>query len=411
MNSLIRKSWPKIRVVVVKGESFYQVDARRKGTNGKREHFQNRKEAESRAREIEEDYRLEGAEGLSMCADLRVQALRGQATLDKFGKSLGDAVAFYAHHLTQEEKRKNSLTINALVDSWLAAKANGGNKPLRKDTLDSIREASKTLKSQWGEKRIAELTEKDFQNYLDHLKVSQRRKYNVRSLFSQFFNWCLKSKHTAENPLKEIEIQVLQKDIQILSVAECLAIMDKLQGAFTHLIPYHAVCMFGGLRPTEAKLLKWENIHLAERQITVFGSTSKTKETRNVKIEENLFHWLNEWKGTKKGFIIKQKGYRTALEKFRIAMGYRINGENPDGPKWIEDIMRHTYASYWLGKYNDRPHLAEQMGNSLKMIKSHYKQIVRSSDVMAYWRLLPEGVLLAKDNKLKKVIKDLSLNR
>jgi hypothetical protein len=43
---LIGKTWPKIRTVGVKGDWFYQVDGRRKGTSGRRETFAVRSEAE-----------------------------------------------------------------------------------------------------------------------------------------------------------------------------------------------------------------------------------------------------------------------------------------------------------------------------------------------------------------------------
>jgi integrase len=136
-------------------------------------------------------------------------------------------------------------------------------------------------------------------------------------------------------------------------------------------------------------LLKWQDIHLEEREITVLHQTSKVKETRNVHIEDTLFYWLKTHKGDKKGYIVKQKGFRTATEKFRISLGYKIGKENTDGPTWVEDILRHSYASYWLPKYKNRGQLAEQMGNSIKTIKDHYKKVVKASDVDAFWSIIP----------------------
>jgi len=404
MGKLIRKTFPKIRLVIINGESLYQIDGRKQGTNGKREYRKSRKDAEKRAQEIESDFKLEGIEGLTLSADLRNEALKADAKLSKHGKTLADAVSHYLTFLEQEEKRKNSLTISTLADAWLAAKSQKGNKILRQDTIAAISETSETLKNQWGKLRIAETSESLFQDYLDSLEVSQRRKYNVRSLLSQFFNWCISKKHTAENPLKDIEIEVLEKDVEILEVSQALKLMRKCESHFPDLTVYHAVCLFGGLRPTEAKLLKWENVHMSERQITVYADTSKTKETRNVKIEDTLFQWLQSFTGERKGFIVKQKGYRTALEKLRGSLGYRLKKHNskdwlnPDGPCWIDDVLRHSYASYWLPKYNDRGHLAEQMGNSIKMIKDHYKKIVKASDVELFWNILPNEIQ-ARDEK------------
>ncbi|TSA34495.1 MAG: site-specific integrase [Verrucomicrobiaceae bacterium] len=400
MGKLIRKTWPRIRKVIIKSEILYQIDGRRKGTNGEgREYRKTKKDAEKRAQELESDFRLEGAEGLNMSAELRVEALRADAKLSKYGKSLTDAVGFFLNFLEQEEIKKNSLTISTLADEWLADKTKKLKKGLlRQDTINAISETSELLKEKWGKSRIAEMSERIFRDYLDSLEVSQRRVFNVRSLLCQFFNWCIAQKHTKENPLDEIVIELIKKDVEILEVAQCLKLMRRCESTYPDLTVYHAICLFGGLRPTEAKLLRWENINLSERQITVLGSTSKTKDTRNVKIENTLFQWLDGYKGERNGFIVKQRGFRTAVEKLRSSLGYRLKKHNskefwnPDGPKWIDDVARHSYASYWLAKYNDRGHLAEQMGNSIKMIKDHYKKIVKSSDVELFWNILPKEI-------------------
>jgi len=405
MGELIRKTWPKIRVVVIKGETFYQVDGRKKGTKGKRHHFSTKAEAEDRAREIEADFRMEGVEGLALSAELRVEALKAETKLKPHGKTVMDAVHFYIAHLEAEEKKKRSQTVHNLAEEWhKAKKAQQAKGILRERTVTDIGVTAGTLQKQWGSLRIAEMTTEHFEKYLDGLEVKQQTYANLRSQFSQFFNWCISRGYTTENPLKKIEVEVMKRDVQILTVKEAQRLMRKVEAKFPELMVYHAVCLFGGLRPTEAKLLKWEDIHLEERQITVLQTTSKVKETRNVQIEDTLFHWLKSHEGSKKGFIVKQKGFRTATEKFRIALGYKIGEENEDGPKWIEDILRHTYASYWLPKYKHRGQLAEQMGNSIKMIKDHYKQVVKSSDVDAFWSILPEEERILRE-KAKAEIK------
>jgi hypothetical protein len=54
------------------GKPLYQVDARRKGTTGTREHFSVKAEAERRAGEIAGDFERLGNEGLEFPNDLRV---------------------------------------------------------------------------------------------------------------------------------------------------------------------------------------------------------------------------------------------------------------------------------------------------------------------------------------------------
>jgi integrase len=213
----------------------------------------------------------------------------------------------------------------------------------------------------------------------------------VRSRFSQFFNWAIKFKHTTLNPCSGIEIELPSKDPEILTVEECKHLMKVCEDKHKDLTLYTAICLFAGLRPTECKLLKWEQIHLEEKQITVLHGTTKVKETRNVPIEENLMQWLHNYKGERKGLVTPhtKANLRPRLERLRVDAGYKLLGENPDGKVWVEDVLRHTYASYWLGRTKDRSHLAENMGTSLKMIKKHYKQVVSASSTAAFWAITP----------------------
>jgi integrase len=396
-STLIRKTWPKIRIVNIRGERFYQVDARKQGTDGKRETFSTKIEAEKRAAAIaqrQEEREIDEAryakEGLTLPLKKRMMALECEDLLAKFGKSLLDATRFYVAHLDAEEARKNSATVDALAQQWCDFKRSGKQRQLRQDTLDDINETKKMLVKAFGPRRILAITAEDVQDYFDAMTAGPRRRFNVRNRFGQFFNWAIKYKHTTTNPTKAVEIAVPSKDPAILEVEDCKKLIELCQSeAHEDLLLYVAICLFAGLRPTECKLLTWEKVYLDERQITVLGSTSKVKETRNVPIEDNLWLWLHTHKGPRKGLITRNENMRPRLEKLRVAMGYKLGNENEEGKAWVEDVLRHTYASYWLGKNKDRGHLAENMGTSLKMIKQHYKRIVAKSATEAFWQIGP----------------------
>jgi hypothetical protein len=58
---------------------------------------------------------------------------------------------------------------------------------------------------------------------------------------------------------------------------------------------------------------------------------------------------------------------------------------------WPVDGMRHTYASMWLAVHQSRAELAERMGNSESMIKSHYRRAIRPEAARDYWGIMPEA--------------------
>ena len=419
--TLLRKSFPKVRIVTVKGETFYQVDARKTGTAGKRETYSNQKEALKRAGDIEAELGLHGTEAL-IDSVLRNMALHGQAMLQPYGKSIMDAVLFYKNHLDEIKRKADSKTITVIADEWFKSKETGSNRKVKALTLAGIRKHVALLKKQWGDKRILDYTEADFQTYLDGLELGQCRKSNICTLTNQFFNYCVDNGYLTINPIKKVNITVPKTKIHILTPEDAKKHLQVCVEKAPDYTLYVAISLFAGLRPTECKLLKWENIHLAERQITVLEETSKIAETRNVPIEDNLLQWLEAYKGERKGFVTKQPNFAKNMRAARIAMGYRevlfttkrIDGKpttireekNVNGPEWPQDVYRHSYASYWLAKNQDRAHLAEHMGNSIAIIKRHYKAVISKSAQEAFWILNPtfKGAFKPTEQDLQKAV-------
>jgi integrase len=386
---LIRKTWPKIRRVTIKGQRFYRVDARKTGTNGRQETFKLQAAAEKRAKEIEGHLSANGIEGVSFSAELRGMALTGSKLLGPHGKTILQAAEFYATHLDDLKKKQDSALVTKLASAWSEDKKSGRHKKLRADTLRGIAEASEILKAQFGERRILDISTSDIREFLDQCS-GLRRRFNLWSLMSQFFNWCIAHGHTKENPAKPIKIHVGSKDVAIFTPAEALKIMQTCQDKFPDLLFYHAISLFAGLRPNECRLLKWEQIHLDEKTITVLAETSKTKETRNVPIEPTLTAWLETYRPDHPaGTIIPHKNLIKRCQSLHSGLGYRGDGNNPQTPSWPQDVMRHSYGSYWLAKYKHRAVLAENMGNTVEMIKKHYKRVVSKADCAEYWRIVP----------------------
>ena len=382
-----------------KGKPLYQVDARKKGTLGKRESFLSLADAEARAKEIATSLQMEGLEGMAIRPELRIMALQAERELAEYGKKINDAVCYYVQHLKNLAIREKSLTVEKLVEKWTTAKTENKNKPLRDKTKEGIEEIGNILKRAFGNIRIADVTKDQIDKYLQDTYTGNVRRDNVRRGIAAFYNWTIANGFYTENPAKQIEITIEQRDlVEILKVEKAREIFDKLQSPeFQELIPYFAVCCFAGLRPTEAEKLTWEMIDLQHRQITVLASTSKVKDSRNVEIEKTLMEWLKSWTGEKKGLIVNPVNLRKRLTKFRIAVGYKYKKLgldeyfNPQGQEWVEDVMRHSYGSYYLSVKKDYGHVAMQMGNSIPVVKKHYKRLVTKEQAAGYWNILPKS--------------------
>jgi len=412
--NLLRATWPKIREIKIKGQKLFQVDARKKGTNGKQESFSDREEAQERATAIAAEFAANGNEGLALPADLRFMAIKGDEILKPYGKSILQACEFYRDYLAELEASRAGETVDKLAREWHNYKFSGKQKKLRGDTLLGIRNAATELIKAFGNRPVTSITETDVRTYLDNLPVAPITKKGKRNLFGQFFNWAIEhNKGIKINPAsKNIRYIEEAKEVAILTPVEAVTALRLCEKKYPQLTLFHAIGLFAGLRPAECKLLTWENVHLDERIIYVGFETSKVKESRRVPIEDNLVKWLEATPPEeRKGLVVRKENFGNIVREMRAELGYKYKTErhgkalNPNGEKggYIPDVLRHSYGSYWLAKNQNRAQLAENMGNSIDVIKKHYKRVVTKADTETFWEILPEVEQNRKKDKKKKI--------
>lgn len=401
-SKLIRKTWPKIRLLP---NGRYQVDGRRKGTNSKQESFDTKADAEDRARKLEEDFAREGTDGAGLSSELRVAAITAANILAPYDKDIVEAARHYAAHLDSLLKLENSKFIKDLAEDWLANKKSGARRELRAATILSIENGKKYLVERFGEKRILAVTKDDIRRELDKHGSKIRRKFNLCSLMSQFFNWCIKHGHCVTNPCPLDEYVPAEKDtVDIATARQARLCMRICERKYPHLVLYHAIGFFAGLRPFEAAKLRRQDISLEHSEITVRGETSKSKETRKVRIEPNLRAWIERYLDKDELQVVRSKNFTNQIKKLRARLGYKVMGKNEKAAKYPHDLMRHSYGSYHLKKYNNRALLAELMGNSVEIIRKHYlNPHITGDELDAYWAIKPKSDQVATRNKIAEM--------
>jgi integrase len=384
--NILRSRWPRVRRVIIRGNIRYLVDAR---PTGKREFFETPAEALAVAEQIARQKDNEGASSFTeVDPSRRRDAAEALAVLGNNG-SLLDAARMFV----REKKRLDGLahvpTVNAAIDAYIAAKrVDEANGEICRLTLYEIESKMRIVRAEFGKLKVTEIDEAAVQTFLRNLPHRPQGKANIRTKLSQFLNYCRsEGKWLTSNATDNIKVRVKGGDVEILSVAE----VKRLLGAGRKceqpesVLPYLVVQLFGGLRPFEASRLDWERIHFETRQIEVLAETSKTRETRFVQMEPRLIEWLLPFRKASGPLIGPE--FVDALRAVKQAAGFTFGDD--DGNRWVKDVLRHCYGSYWLAVHKDRAHLAELMGTSLDMIKSHYKRAIPEAVAKEFWKLSP----------------------
>lgn len=64
-------------------------------------------------------------------------------------------------------------------------------------------------------------------------------------------------------------------------------------------------------------------------------------------------------------------------------------------PEYVEakqNGYRHSYCTYKVTCFGNMASVADEMGNSIQMIRKHYYKPTRKKDAELYWKLTPEYV-------------------
>ncbi|HEX3857653.1 MAG TPA: tyrosine-type recombinase/integrase [Verrucomicrobiae bacterium] len=213
---------------------------------------------------------------------------------------------------------------------------------------------------------------------LNGAKLSSQSYNNNKRVVYLLFEFAIARGYAIDNPVKTVEsIKIRNGNAEIYTPAE---ITKLLASADTDFLPCLAIGAFAGLRSAEIERLKWHDVDLKSRHITVSADVAKTASRRVVPIADNLAAWLapyaerhgKVWPHTSIGFYKAQGATAKA-----------------SGVDWKQNALRHSFASYRLAQIQNAAQVALECGNSPKIIFAHYRELVKPADALKWFSVTP----------------------
>ena len=240
---------------------------------------------------------------------------------------------------------------------------------LRPESFADIRYlGNRLLKSdkELAARNFSELSLAECEEWLS-LEFKSPSQFNkARTMLHGVFEFATRREWCDKNPIKLIEKRkILEKEIIPLTntQAESLLKSAKIQKN-SECLPAVGLLLFAGIRPQEVRRLKWKDIDLEEGFITVRSQCSKTGGVRHVEIAPALKRILTKHKGEEESTICPSN-WRRKWKNIREESGFKN--------VWVQDILRHTYASYFAKRFRDLPRLQLNMGHrDLSLLRSRY---------------------------------------
>lgn len=322
--------------------------------------------------------------------------------------SINEAIAFYLKNCPDDDKTVN-VTVPEAVELLLKEKQSDVGDRHMKDLRRVLLPFAETFKRF----NLEDVTAEQIRKYIEGLRIkktargrgekgeplSPATRKNTLSKIIILFQWAKLEKQYLPDKMTEAEkfsrkrsslktkawrIPKRKKEIWTVKQAEKL-----MHGIREDLQPYAAILCFAGLRPSEARRLRWKDIDFGEGDITPTINvsaeiTEKEAEERYVPMTQNLLEWLRPHQGDPDDMITMPTAEKRlsfeAIDKLKLR------------EYWPEDICRHSFASYRLKVIaGGKSELSEEMGNSPDVINKHYKRPLKPEAGKAYFDIVPKA--------------------
>ena len=239
---------------------------------------------------------------------------------------------------------------------------------LRPDSVRDIRCIGNRLlrtSPEFGKRNFSELSVAECEEWLNAAFHTNPQFNKARTILHGLFEFAIRREWCDKNPIKRIERKkVVEKEIQPLKLAETKRLIKTAQNESPVYAVVAALLVYTGIRPREVRRLTWRDIDTEEKTITVRSQCSKTGGVRQVEIPPVLNRLLIAHKSESSSYICPMDWQRR-WRKIRDNSGFR--------GRWVQDVLRHTYASFHAKRYADLPRLQLNMGHrDLSLLRSRY---------------------------------------
>ena len=348
--------------------------------------FKTRDEALQFAQQIRAKSKEFGERRLTLSPHDSTDAAAALVILRPFNATLLDAARFYQKH---HDLRAKAPTVGEAIKVGIEHRSNRSAV-----YLSNLKQFERRLPESFKNLNMAETDAPIIKSMLDSTIDGAVSKRDALRLLSQFYEDQRKSGNLEKNPCKAVIYPKLQnlEEPPVYTVSQlkslfkaCKVYPEGLDKDCRPCAIAFAFLAFAGLRPAELEKLTWDDVLLESGNIRMPKKVAKTRELRNVPINETLRAWIDS-------VPAEQRKGRIVPSRWKQKAG-RVRKESKLDGKALQDALRHSYGSYWIVlNPNDMGPLNLAMGHRhVSTYVAYYCTAVTKEEAQKYWKVVPEG--------------------
>ena len=276
---------------------------------------------------------------------------------------------------TQGLYGEDGMSVVQALRMW-SVEAEGKSKSHADKIAATVKELSSVLKGPVA--RVEPLT---IDRWLKTLGGSETSKAMWFRYARMFFRWCYRMRFIDRSPLDGLRPPRATPGKNILTPEQMKALLKAPMG--DDVMALVLLGGFAGLRTVEVARMSWEDIDTKTKQIHVRPEVSKQHDgmlQRIVDMTEPLIK-RRKFFEKKTGRIVT--GSSEALHERRRKVALALGWEG-----WPDNALRHSFATYHLGRCGNAGLTAYQMGHtSPTMVQRVYAVPAVRADWKAFWRI------------------------
>jgi hypothetical protein len=342
---------------------------------GKRRHFATKAKAKVEAAKDKALYHQEGRLAAGLMDEQRRDAAAAVKCLPS-GWKLTQAAKFAAEHVS---RIKISLTIDEAVKRFLESREKRSDMHYK----DLNRRLNRWLATIDPANDVATVEKGEIEGYL--AGYSGRNQLNHLRALSNFFRFSPKIDAIGTIPTTGIDISFRRSRVAYL---ESKVFADFLVKAYAQneadILVWLVLGGFLGLRPFETYHAHWSGVKWETSEFRVEAEWSKTRRSRVLPVQANAMEWLTIAYDLRKRDDQILPNHNTFTHRFAD-----WRQANYDMAFWTgkQDILRDSYGAHRMAIVRNAHQVAEEMGNSVAIVRRHYDAVLEPSRAAAWWEI------------------------
>lgn len=366
-----------IRKRIVHGLTRYTVDWTDAEGVRHRPHFPTKKAAEDEMDRLKKDHRKNGELWSTLSHRDREAVMRAYESARRRGIDLRSALETASEPSALPPVR---VPLREAISATIAAKKEANRRPRYIHGLEKVLLAFARGRE---EMFIDEVTPQMIREWFAYRKLAPSSRASDLGRISAMFTVSIREGWMEEgkNPCDRIERpSVEHKPAVILTHRQTCKVLAWGKRRGVPVLAWTVLALLAGIRPEEAEKITWGDVDLEEKVVRVPAAAGKVRQRRIVHLSWQAWVWLTLAKDLGSSLPISHVTRRRYIRRMRLWLKWE---------RWPQDVLRKTYASNTLANWQDAGRLADEMGTSVRMIFTNYRELVRKADAARWVEIVP----------------------